>query len=137
MKKLILLLFLLPFISCSSSSDNDIDPNNDKTIVIIEAGDIMYPNTKIGYFDTEGFCKLIIDLGDLQGTSEPFVIPSKAIKEIAVFSDYGISEAMKVNYAYQIGSLLKIEHGQSNQFTLSPTEFGSPVLKRDTKKYPQ
>lgn len=136
MKKLVLILLLLPFLGCSSSSDDEFDGENDKTLVTLEAGNTRYPNTKIGYYDTEGFCKLIIDLGDFTGTSEPFLIPSKTIKEIIVFSDYGISEAMQINYAYQIGQPLRIEYGKSNKFTLSPTEFGSPVLKRDLKKYP-
>ena len=138
MKKLFYLLLLLPLIvGCSSSDSDDEDVPAGDTLVTIDALSVSYPNTKVAYFDAEGLCKLIVDLGDLNGVSEQFTIQSKDIKEILIFSDYGISEAMTANYAYQMGSARKIEQGKLNKFILSPTEFGSPVSKKDPRKYPR
>ena len=135
MRKLFFILFLLPFIGCSSDDKDTLSDN--ETLVTIDASDVVYPNTKVAYFDDNGLCKLIIDLGDLTGTSKAFEIPSEHIKEITIFSDYGISESMVANYAYQMGSRRQIVRGESIVFVLSPLEFGSPVSKKDSKKYPQ
>lgn len=131
MKKLLLLILILPFfISCSD--DENEDPTQDYTsFVFVNNTDIDMPNSVVGY-QVDGLWIKIADLGDLNKNkqSREIILDEYIAEDIYLFNDY--ISPRKADVAF------KLKKNKLNTFKF-PSDFrGVRVTdKSDPTQYPQ
>lgn len=142
MKKLSILLLILPFIFFSCSSDDNermieptkpTEPTQDYTSFVFEVpSDVKYtfPNCVAGYYTKEGLCIKIADLGDLD-----YKTPSKEIKveNDTLVNVYFFTDLISPRV---FNTAFKLERNKKNIFTFKGKISGTPVDKGNPKEYP-
>lgn len=134
MKKLALLaLCLLIFSGCKKEPQSTPDPVfQDYTSFVFEQTiDNLLPNCVAGYFDADGYCWKIADLGDISkgNSSSEITLPSEDIPSIYLFSDYYGVRMLNKEF-----TLIK---RTKNIFNLTADIGGIEVDKNNPKQYPQ
>lgn len=128
MKKLFFLFALAVLAACSDNKPQE-ETQDYTSFVFYTPEDLTFPNCVAGYFDDEGYCWKIADLGDLSKDeySSEVIVFEKYITEIYLFSDYFGVRMFNEPYTLKINTknIFKIE-GQASQ-----------VDKTDHKSYPQ
>lgn len=99
MKKILIILLLLPlFISCSSDDDNT--PTQDYTSFVVEnKTSIDMANVVVGYL-IDGKYKKLASLGDLKkgAVSKEIRVEDSSIKSVYVFTDYNGTVRADITY---------------------------------------
>lgn len=131
MKKLLLILLIVPlFISCSSDDD---EQTQDYTSFVVtnQSSQVDLPNVTVGYL-IDGKFKRITALGDIKanGKSEEYILSDNNIKGVYFFSDY--AGVIRINKEFTIKKNAK------NLFNLSgDIQTISVTDKTDPTQYPQ
>jgi len=131
MKKLLFLLFALSLFSCSKDPDLTQDYTS---FIFYHSENITLPNCVAGYYDKDGFCIKIAELGDLSQNqrSPEITVENNSVKEVFLFSDYRspLSRATKTDSTF----ILNFNH--KNIFKIESWVKGIEVEKNNPKQYP-
>jgi hypothetical protein len=133
MKKFILLFAVVTLISCKEKTPPDPNIQDYTSFIFWHNTNITgtLPNCVIGYFDKDGYCWEIADLGDLYRgiKSKEVIINDENITEVFIFSDYyGVVMTDKA---------FKLKRNYKNIFELLSEYKGIEVDKLNPKQYPQ
>ena len=131
MKK-ISLLFLLPILFFSCSSDDN-EPKQDYTSFVFEQTvDLDLPNCVVGYLDADKNYIKVAELGTLtlDKPSKEIKVEDQNIKELYFFTDY--------NHVVRQDAVYTLLSNKKNIFKIASDVKGIPITdKTDPKQYPQ
>jgi len=131
MKKILLLLLILPFMACSS--DDDKNDQDYTSFVFEQTVDVKLTNCVVGYKKDGKYYKLG-ELGDLSKgqTSSEIRVNDNSITEVYFFTDY--------NLVIMLDAVYSLKKNTKNIFKLVEGVGGIGVGesgKSDPTKYPQ
>lgn len=131
MKKLLILFTAIALAACSKDNGTN-EPEQDYTsFMFYTLEDLTFPNCVAGYFDDEGYCWKLGDLGELtkDKMSSEIIIEDVDITYVYLFTDYFGS--VMFDYAFKVKSNIK------NVFQIIPGTKGIEADKTNPKEYPQ
>jgi len=102
MKKYLYLLLVLPFfISCSDDDSEETQDYTSFTLKGIETN--IFTNSKIAYFNKEGKCILLMELGTLESfiETEEFILPEFHTEIYLFYGGGAQSEKIRRSFLYQ------------------------------------
>jgi hypothetical protein len=136
MKKLLLIFAVAVAAACTKvpqgGEEPEIDPNAPTSFVFEQTIDNLLPNCVVGYFDEEGFCWKLADLGDLQykgQQSKEVIVEDELITEVYFFNDYMTPRVLRRSFP--------IIKNIKNVFELREDDYANEVNKDNPKEYPQ
>jgi len=133
MKKLLFLLFTLSLFSCSKDPDLTQDYTS---FIFYHSETVTFPNCVVGYYDKDGFCIKLAELGELsQNKQSPEIkVENNSINEIYLFSDY--LRAHFSDDAIRFDSTYVLKSNYKNTFKIESRVKGIEVDKNNSKQYP-
>lgn len=121
-----------PYVVTISQNKTVVNPNAPTSFVFIHnIENHTLPNCVAGYFDEDGYCWKIADLGDMTtGKYTPEItLTNETITEIYLFTDYFSGVVLRRSFP--------VRKNMRNVFKLREDDYSNEVDKNDPKQYPQ
>lgn len=132
MKKLFLLLLVLPFLAACSSDDENEETQDYTSFVFVQTVNNILPNCIAAYLDNNNHYIKIANLGtiSIDNPSKEITIENDNITEIYFFTDY--------NHTVRTDAIFKLQKNKKNTFKLLENVGGIGIEdKTDPTQYPQ